>query len=668
MARSDRPGVWLELELARQGADVQVGAQSSRGERVEPQPLGPALGAAPLAAFAAGVRDAAARGRPLGASLLAQAQALHTAVFRDRVGELRARLGEAAGGPLLVRLRIAGAELQAVPWEALAAPGSALGFWASSPDLRVARGVISSDAFPPREVRGGLRVLAIAPQGGPALARLEGALEARIASGEVEWLEPIEGPAVRLPGLFERLRREPFPHVLHFLGHGGLSEGKPVLWLAEEDGEETRLPVELLAQQLKAGLRGFVRLVVLEACEGAQPSAFASAAEILARTGIDAVVAHLWPVKADVGRLCSEQLYRALAGKDRGGGDIAFALNEARRAILGAFEGSAEAFSPVLTLRGESSVLFDFKGRKVVPPAPRLAARAGGGLDPALGKLLGSPFSLLLGDQGRDERLALDGLRDRLDKALAKSADPPPKGLPLSALCQRFSFLRGAGELGKEFQRAFPRGAASPPLLDALARRAGPGVHTTLHRGPLFEHALAEHRPDRTIYVLQPGEQATAVLRREASGEDWEALEELPPSLDLREEIVVLRLYRGYTSEHLYAAPLLTEDDYLFSLRELESVLPPHLAYEILSAIHTRPALLLGLSLFVWDHRVLLQRLFGRRPLPFGSLAVLEPGSPERALWEKGTGLPGEGSVPVVEAAAEDLAAALAAVAEGDER
>src|SRR6185436_2182409 len=96
-----------------------------------------------------------------------------------------------------------------------------------------------------------------------------------------------------------------------------------------DDGDESWLPIELLAQQLKASLRGFLRLIVLECCEGARPSAFASAAEILARAGADAVVAHLWPVKADVARACSEQLYRSLAGKDRGAGDIAIGMNEA---------------------------------------------------------------------------------------------------------------------------------------------------------------------------------------------------------------------------------------------------------------------------------------------------------------------------------------------------
>src|SRR5262249_24359712 len=149
--------------------------------------------------------------------------------------------------------------------------------------------------------------------------------------------------------------------------------------------EERWVEVELVAQQLKAGFRGVLRLVVLEACEGARPSAFASAAETLARAGADAVVAHLWPVKADVARTFSAELSRALARADRGAGDVALAMNEARRTILGAFDTSAEAASPVTYLRGQDGMIFDFKGRKVAPPAPRAPASAGAGaIDPSL--------------------------------------------------------------------------------------------------------------------------------------------------------------------------------------------------------------------------------------------------------------------------------------------
>ncbi|WP_437625267.1 CHAT domain-containing protein [Sorangium sp. So ce1151] len=659
MQRPGAPGMWMEIALDRAGDEVRVSARGSRGEQTAAHGLGPELGAEHLRGFSSAVREAAARGRPLGARVEV-AQALHRAVLRDvgrkdDVASLWSQLRRGGDGPLLVRLVIHDARLQEVPWEALASPGEAMSFWGTSPDVLPVRGVTTAEPWQPREVRGAVRVLAVAPAGGAALARLREALAGPIAAGEVEWLAPVAGDAVRLPWLLDRLRCEPIPHVLHFLGHGGVQDGVPALRLADVDGDERWLPVELLGQQLTAGFRSFLRLVVLEACEGARPSAFASAAEILARAGADAVVAHLWPVKADVASACSAQLYRALAGASLGKGDVALALNEARRAILGEFEGSAEAFSPVLYLRGPNGVLFDFKGRKVAPPALSPAvSEAARAVDPGLARVVSRPFSLLLGDRWKAERAVLDGFRDKLRTELAKVSEPPPPGLPMSALAQRYALRRGADKLGAEFQRAFRGGAEVPPVIGALARALGPGVHTTLLRSPLLEMALAEEQPERTIHVIQPDEESTLVLRR-AQGGDWEALEAPPASVDLEREIVLLRLYRGYTPEQIFTRPLLTEDDYLLGFRELESVLSRDLADEILSTLNSRPALIAGMSLTTWHHRMLLHRLFGRRPVPRGSLAVIEPDDTERELWEKGVSLPGRAGVGVVAASGEDV-------------
>ncbi|WP_438000363.1 CHAT domain-containing protein [Sorangium sp. So ce185] len=656
MQRPGAPGVWMEIALDSGGAEVRASARGNRGEQTAAHALGPELGAEHLDRFAGDVRQAAARARPLDERVARMAQALHGAVLREGIDDLRARLGEAAGGPLLVRLAIGEPGLQEVPWEALAAPGGAMRHWGTSPDLLPVRGVRSNEPWQPREVRGAVRVLAIAPAGGAALARLKEALAGPMAAGEVEWLAPIEGQAARLPWLFDRLRCEPIPHVLHFVGHGGVQDGVPVLRLADADGDERWLRVELLGQQLAAGFCSFLRLVVLEACEGARPAAFASAAEILARAGADAVVAHLWPVQADVARAFSTQLYRALAGASLGKGDVARAVSEARRAILAEFEGSAEAFSPVVYLRGPDGVLFDFKGRKVAPPlvlqpAVSDAARA---IEPALARIVSRPFSLLLGDRWKAERAALDRFRDKLRTELARGSEPPPAGLPMSALAQRYALRRGADKLGAEFQRAFRAGAEAPPVIKALARALGPGAHATLLRSPLLEIALAEQQPERTIHVIQPDEESTLVLRRAAGG-DWEALEAPPASVDLEREIVLLRLYRGYTPEQIFTRPLLTEDDYLLGFRELESALPRDVADEILSTLNSRPALIAGMSLTTWHHRMLLHRLFGRRPVPRGSLAMIEPDDAERELWEKGVSLPGRAGVGVVAASGEDV-------------
>src|SRR5262249_57207161 len=131
--------------------------------------------------------------------------------------------------PLLLRLMIRDPDLQAIPWEALCDPASAMGFLGTSPDLLPVRGVTTHDPWQPGDVRGALRILAIAPDGERAAGALKGALAERIAAGEVDWLDPIVGPAAEVRGLFQRLRREPIPHVVHFLRHRGLAAVLPLL-------------------------------------------------------------------------------------------------------------------------------------------------------------------------------------------------------------------------------------------------------------------------------------------------------------------------------------------------------------------------------------------------------------------------------------------------------
>ena len=661
--------MWIEFDLTSQGEVVTLFARGCRGEQTQASPLGVDHDMEALGRFAAAVRSAAMYRRPLGAPVMAEARALYRAVFNPENEALRVRLAEAGGAPIMLRLNLHNADLQAVPWEALCKPEEALGFWASSPDVFPVRGIVTSEPWQPRAVRSALRVLAIAPNDSTSLGVLQSALQGRIDSGEIEWLEPIVGNATSVPYLFDRLRREPIPHVLHFLGHGSHENGVAVLRLADSsDGEETWLPVELFAQHLKANFRGFLRLIVLEACEGARPLAFASAGEILARAGASAVVAHIWPVRADVASVFSRQLYRSLAGADRHAGDIGIAMNEGRRAILGGFDSSAEAFSPILYLRGTESGLFDFKGRKIEPVGRRVVARREpSGLDPALERLLAKPFSLLLGDRFRDQRTAIAGFRDKLSKELVKSAAPVSPALSMGALTQRFALHRGAAKLSAEFQKAFRAGVAPAPYLETLAGIVGPGVHTTLLRLPWLELAIAEKQPQRTIYAIQPNEQGVMILRREANGEDWEELDKLPNDVDLDNEVVILRPYGGYTPEQVFARPLLTEDDYALGMSVLEDALPRDVVNAVLTKLSYRSALIMGLAIHTAHHRLLLHRIFPRG-IPRGSLAIIDSEDGERSLWEKGLGLPGKDEgVAVIELSLEDLGTALESAADKDE-
>ncbi|HEX5746633.1 MAG TPA: CHAT domain-containing protein [Archangium sp.] len=648
---------WVELELRRAGAEVQVRVQGgSRDEQTEPISLGPDFTLESLERFSADVGKAAQGCKPLEGALLERAHALHQALFRGKIQTVWAQLHEAAGsGQVLLRLMLHEPSLQAVPWEAICEPGTTMGFLGNSPDVLPTRGVHSTDPFKVLEVSGAIRVLPIAPSGPAALTTLKQALAERISTGEIEWLEPLTDSRAGWRSLSDRLACEPFPHVIHFIGHGGLEKGIPTLFLGEDDrGEPCWIRVELLAQQLQERLRHHLLLMVLEACEGANPGALASAAELLARAGADAVVAHLWPVKTDVARTSSATFYRELTGKAKRRGDVALALNDARRAVLGEFQCSAEAFSPVLYLRGHDSVLFDFEGRRVSPPRP---LSPGAAVDvappsPALQRLLEGPFTLLLGDQWKDERLVLEGdFRQHLCEELAKEGEDGDalRWLPLSALTERYVLHWSEERLLWRFQNVFKSVQPASPLLVSLARRLVPGVHITLLRFPMLELVLAEQRPELTLYAIQPpapgarSDAPATMMRRAAGAEGWEQIADLPRERDRQRELMVLRLYSGFLPERDSGQPLITEDHYLLGIHELNELRPPELTSFIGGELYNQPVLLLGMSLLSWHHRMLLHRLFGRRPLPFGSVVLLEPeaAKKERRLWESGKGLPG---------------------------
>jgi hypothetical protein len=663
--------MWLEIELDSAGEEVRVSARGSRGERPPAHTM--SLGSEALATFSKQVGRAVRAGRALDPAVVKDAQALHQELIKGELRDVLVRLdealssGEAAREKLLVRLFARGGALSAVPWEALCRPGTTETFLGTDPRILVARGVASSDPSEPRKVRGAVRVLAIAPgSDARALATLEGALAPSIEAGEVEWLDPIAGPDVGVNMLYGTLRGGETPHVVHWLGHGGVDgEGRPALRLADdEDGEQVWVPAEQIAGELSASFADGLRLVVLEACEGARAGALGSAGEILARAGAGAVVAHLWPVRADVARTCSAEIYRSLTGSGPSAGDVGASVAAARRTLIAE---SAEAFSPILFLRGQDSVIFDFQGRRVRKPA-RSEDRA---LAPALQTLLDRPFSLVLGDL-EDDRAAL---REQLERFMKDNGKAVAGGQPLSTLTQRCTLELGQEVLHTLFQDAL--GDASPPgaapLVDALARFVGPGVHLTLLWRPHLERALADKHPDTTVYAVQPSI-ATAsarprVVKRAAGATAWKMEPTLPRRFDLDREIVVIRLYGGYSAEArpIFSPPVLTEDDHLLGAVGVEGNPPPAWMQELLARPRIKPCLLVGLSVLDWRHRLLLQWLYDRRPAPQGSLALLPPSAApdEAGIWDSGGGLPGTGRIDAIQEDLAQLAPALDAYTPG---
>jgi CHAT domain-containing protein len=656
--------LWLEIDIAEVKKEISVTARGSQNLQPPAHSLGARFSPEAVCQFGEWVKEAASRASALTQSppagqVLRKAQELYRALFQPGLQEILHKLQGAAGSePILLRLNPKDAALKAIPWEALCHPDSTLDFLGTSQEVFLARGVESMQPSLPRQVQGAVRLLVISPEDEDAPERLRTMLHPSIESGEIEWMEPLTGPRASKWFVQDRLRREPMPHILHFIGHGGLDETKaPSLQMASTAGEASGFKVELLAMELQSAFRKELRLVVLESCEGAQPGELASAAELLARRGAAAVVAHLWPVKATVALSCSVAFYRSLTQAATQRGNVARSLHDARRSILLEYQESAEAFSPVLYLRGHEATLFDFKHRKVVPPVTPVQVKPAPSTDPgvsALLELLQHPFSLLLGDHWSH---TFGDLRKKLTEKLQEAPWAAPETLPMSALAQQYALRFGKGVLSPRFQEATGDIPPLIPLVEALARWLRPGFHLTLLRQPVLELALAEHRPELPLYVLKPmyTEERALLISQHVAGKGWTPIERLPASFDTERDLVLVRLYSGYLPNRVFSPPLLTEDDFLQNVRELESMLPPPLADKILSTLDSRPALLLGMSLLSWDHRYLLQCLF-KRSLPRRSTVLLEPDDPTNAAWREGRGLPRDVGIEPVRTAFSGLA------------
>lgn len=683
--RASPRAAWIELE--RREDAVYAASWFGHEEKPPAVALGRGITVQRLRRFAGDVARAVEHGEALGAEVRAEAQEIHQALLEG--GFARVRTQADGDAPLLVRISTMDPELAAVPWEALCDPAEPDGFWGISPELLPVRGGTTESPMPRRIVPHALKVLAVAPFGADSLDPLKAALSERIAAQEIELLPPIVPPFAELRVLFDRLNEK--PHVVHFVGRGGVFKGQPGLQLAEDpEAEGAWVTAAVLGKQIRASTKGSVRLVVLESRE--KSSDFSGATMILGSSGVDAVIGHLWPLRPDVSRLCSEQFYWALASaRHERRGDVAAALNFARLRLF-AFKGaSAETFSPVLHLRSHESALFEFKATArepasevsaprpepsppPPPPLPSAAAAEVAVANPFIERIASKPFSLILGDrwkndsEWREEEAAFKSFRDHVEAELAKRSVAPPANLPTSALFERAALQLGGERLDGLFQRFF-REVARPPLLDALARVLAPGVHVTLLRLPHLEHAIDEAHPGASVYMIQPSKEkrkSYSLFRRPPGAERgaWEELTELSEPFDTQRDFVILRPYRGYTPELLFSSPLITEDDYLFDFRPLEDTFSdPDLAESIQSELKKRPVLITGLSLLVWHHRKLLHNLFPESQLPSGSVAVVDPQEGEETLWSNGTGLPAEGRVPGVAATARQLAQSLEAIA-----
>lgn len=288
---------------------------------------------------------------------------LFDAVFAGDVrGALRSSLDtanrESAG--LRLRLRLADApELVDLPWEFLY--NVALNrFLALSNKTPLVRYIELPETPRPLKIALPLRVLVMisSPTDYDQLdverewQKLNDALHDLIANNSI-LLERLD--TATLSALRRKLRQGQY-HVLHFIGHGGFDTQTQdgLLILEDEQGRGRRTSGQYLAAVLTD--HDSMRLVVLNACEGARTARtdpFAGVAQSLVQQGIPAVIAMQFEISDAASITFTHEFYGAISD----GYPIDAALGGARSAIF-TDVNDLEWGTPVLYLRAPDGVIF----------------------------------------------------------------------------------------------------------------------------------------------------------------------------------------------------------------------------------------------------------------------------------------------------------------------
>jgi formylglycine-generating enzyme required for sulfatase activity len=266
----------------------------------------------------------------------------------------------AHGGRLRLRLRTQDPELASWPWELLFDPND------SSPlvvtrDTPVVRYLEMQGRSRPLWTLPPLRILVVtaAPEGCIPLAfreeweDLQRALAALKARADVE-LDLVEGCS--LAKLHLCLQKP--VHILHFIGHGVFDEhlGEGQLLFENDHGGPDRVSGRELATAVRD--RRELRLVVLNACEGARggEAAFTGVAGSLVRAGAPAVIAMRSVVTDQAAILFAQHFYEGVAKEL----PVDIALADARKAMYAKYRDGVEWATPVLFMRSPNGRLFRF--------------------------------------------------------------------------------------------------------------------------------------------------------------------------------------------------------------------------------------------------------------------------------------------------------------------
>lgn len=470
---------------------------------------------------------------------------LFQALFGGQVGArylISQREALRQGKGLRLKLRIQPPELATLPWEFLYDPQEAE-YVVLSRMTPVVRYLEVPQAVEPLLVTPPLRVLGMVASPGdlPALdvarekQRIEMALAAARAEGRVAvtWME---GASWR--DLQRAMRQGPW-HVFHFVGHGGFDRtaDEGFVALVHSNGETDRFNATRLGRMLSD--HHWLRLVVLNACEGAtgsQQDIFSSTAATLVRRGIPAVLAMQYEITDRAAIEMARTFYELLAE----GAAVDDALAETRKAISFRAANSFEWGTPVLFMRAPDGVLFEVA-------KPDTAPAGGQGSAPA--RRAGIPSALYLRLQrllGQSEAFSGDGALRALfvDRRLTPWRTQLPQADSVGSRVQKvvdYLYQREAenGEnalvqllrvLQDQVDPGDARHRALRELADEIAASAGDGKRPPVRKPVSEERGERESKPqgeanaawrgaDESSAVAAPEQQEDAELAADAQAE-----------------------------------------------------------------------------------------------------------------------------------------------------
>ena len=297
-------------------------------------------------------------------------------------GDVRDRLLESLnevtrkGEGLRIRLRTGDIpKLTNLPWEFMY--DASLGrFLALSIETPLVRYLDIPRDIQPLTIRPPLRILAMisSPRDFPTLnvqkewENLQESLS-RLESRGMVALTRLEKPTLQM--LQRQLRREQY-HIFHFIGHGIFSKQYQDGFLLFED--ELREGHRVSSRDLGILLHDhpYLRLAVLNACEGARISLedqFSGTAQNLMQQGLPAVIAMQFRITDIAAITLAREFYAALAD----GYPVDAALTEARKAIK-THGNDLEWGTPVLYMRAPNGQIFDVESMQSSPKITKTEA------------------------------------------------------------------------------------------------------------------------------------------------------------------------------------------------------------------------------------------------------------------------------------------------------